>query len=119
MMKSKLALIVVIVTGIALAGCSSLDNSLGKIGANYSKNPATVTCWSGGQVIYQTTTRGKVTTGTGDMATFWDAEGNLVEMFADCSFVYNLRPSAKPTPAVSPIPSAPTNNKRVNPITGR
>jgi len=97
-MKSKLALSAVIVAALALGGCSALDNSLGKIGANFSKNPATVTCWSGGKVIYQTTTRGKVTTGAGDMATFWNAEGNLVEMFADCSFVYDLRPGIQAVP---------------------
>lgn len=83
-MKSKLALSAVVIAALVLTGCSGLDNYAGKVGANWSKNPATVTCWSGGKVIYQTTNRGKVTTGTGDMATFWDADGNLVEMFADC-----------------------------------
>lgn len=100
-MKSKLALTAVVIAALTLTGCSGLDNYAGKIGANLSKNPATVTCWSGGVVIYKTTTHGKVTTDTGDMATFWDADGNLVEMFADCSFVYNVKPSNKPAPAVS------------------
>lgn len=97
-MKSKLALTAVLVAALALGGCSSLQNDIGSINANWTNKPATVTCWSGGQVIYQTTTTGKVTTGTGDMATFWDADGNLVEMFADCSFVYNLKPGATRIP---------------------
>lgn len=97
-MKSKLALTAVVLAAIALTGCSSFNNTIGSWGTNLSNKPATVTCWSGGQVIYQTTTTGKVTTGTGDMATFWDADGNLVEMFADCSFVYNLKPNAERVP---------------------
>ena len=121
-MNNKLALIVVIVAALTSGGCSSLQNDIGSMNANWTNKPATVTCWSGGKVIYQTTTTGKVTTGTGDMATFWDADGNLVEMFADCSFVYDTKPSAKTTPTVSPNstpPNTPTSNKGVNPITGR
>lgn len=116
-MNSKLALTAVIVAAITLGGCSSLQNDIGSMSANWTNKLATVTCWSGGQVIYQTTTTGKVTTGTGDMATFWDADGNLVEMFADCSFVYDIKATAKPTPTVSATPTTPPS--RVNPITGR
>jgi hypothetical protein len=123
-MKSKIGLAASV---LALGGCSSIQNDLGKMGADLSSQPAIVTCWSGGEVIYQTTTTGKVTTGSGDMATFYDENGNLVEMYADCSFVYDVKPTAKPTPSVLPssIQSspegsrAPTSNKRVNPITGR
>lgn len=123
-MKSKLGLAAAVV---ALGGCSSLDNSIAKTTADFSATPATVTCWSGGEVIYQTTTRGKVTTGTGDMATFYDVNGNLVEIFADCAFVYDVKPKATVSPSSIPkvsspqdnIPSTPNSNKRVNPITGR
>lgn len=94
-MNSKLALSAVIVTALALNGCSSFNNAIGSWGSNLSNRPANVVCYSGGKEVYRTTTTGKVTTGNGDMASFWDNNGNFVEAFADCIYTYDVKPSSK------------------------
>lgn len=97
-MKRMIALTAVI-TALTITGCSSVGNELNKAGADWSNRPATVTCYSGGKEVYKTVTHGKViahplterkvTTGNGDMATFQDSSGHLVEMYADCFYEYN------------------------------
>lgn len=89
----KRALILVILVGLPLLnGCSSFNNSISALRSDLSNAPATVTCYSGGKEVYKTITTGKVTTGTGDMAIFRDSQGHIVEAFADCFYVYDVRP---------------------------
>ena len=91
-MKNAVRTLAVVLTlALTTQGCASLNNTLGSWGTNLSDAPATVTCYSGGKEVYKTITRGKVTTGAGDMASFYDANGHLVEAYADCFYVYDQR----------------------------
>jgi Domain of unknown function (DUF5052) len=88
-MKKLITTLILISVLLSTSGCSSWSNWAGGVKANLSNKPATVTCYSGGKEVYKTVTRGKVTTNGGDMASFYDTNGYLVEAFADCFYVYD------------------------------
>ncbi len=66
---------------LILAGCT--DASRASFGAYGSE--AKVTCYSGGQVVYEATSTGKVQSLEADGFAFRDkASGKFVRAFADC-----------------------------------
>ncbi len=77
-MKNALAALLVTV---ALCGCSdAMRASLGAYGEE-----ATITCYSGGEVIFADVSTGKIETTDGDGVTFKSKKtGGYVRAFADC-----------------------------------
>jgi hypothetical protein len=77
-----------ILLALTLVGCSSLSNSIERTTLNFGSKPAQITCYSGGKVIYQGTSLGKVTdSSTSDGFFFQDKEG-FIEIVGDCVFRY-------------------------------
>jgi hypothetical protein len=79
-----LALVLVLSTG-----CASFQNAVDRNMLNLSNKSATIRCYSGGVVIYETVTQGKVTDDPeSDGFLFNDKNGKFVEVNADCIITY-------------------------------
>lgn len=84
-MKSILATLFATIT---LSGCSdAMRASLSAYGEE-----ATITCYSGGEVIFDDVSTGKIATTDGDGVTFKSKKtGNYVRAFADCIVTSRLQ----------------------------
>lgn len=79
-----------ILSFVALTGCTStLQNKIERNVINYSNRSAQILCYSGGQLIYQGKSIGKVTDDEDSDGFFWRDKEGFVEMNADCIFRYS------------------------------
>lgn len=78
----------VVLLSVSLVGCSSLSNSIERVTLNVASKPAKITCYSGGKVIYQGTSLGKVTDSAESDGFFFQDEKGFVEVVGDCVFRY-------------------------------
>jgi hypothetical protein len=79
-------LILVAVAALAVTACTDAQRS--KFGAYGSA--ARVTCYSGGKVVFDDFSTGKVTTeGAGDTNFRSATTGKLIEMAGDCRVIYD------------------------------
>lgn len=92
---SKLLAATLIVLSLGLSGCSSIQNGVERTVLNFSSQPAKITCYSGGQLIYDDQSIGKVTDDEDSDGFFWKDKEGFVEMNADCIFRY---PASAPKP---------------------
>lgn len=84
----NLIFISVILLATTLVGCSSLSNSIERATLNVASKPAQITCYSGGKVIYQGTSVGKVTDSSESDGFFFQDSDGFVEVVGDCVFRY-------------------------------
>ena len=70
-------------------GCASFQNGIDRGMLNLSNKSATIRCYSGGVVIYETVTQGKVTDDPDSDGFFFnDKDGKFTELNADCITTY-------------------------------
>ena len=79
---------IIILISLALLGCEA---ELSQWGAYLTDKPASVTCYSGGKIIYQGKSTGKVfSENSSDGYLFEDAaDGKLKEVSGDCIILYD------------------------------
>ena len=73
------------------SGCSSWQSGIERLAADVTNKGATVSCYSGGELIYQSRTEVKpISEPSSDGYYFRNSETNhFVEISADCVFVYD------------------------------
>lgn len=70
-------------------GCSSFNSSVQRGIANITNEDTLVKCYSGGQLILETESKGKPISEEGsDGYYLFNKEGKFVEVNADCMFTY-------------------------------
>ncbi len=76
---------------LTIVGCSSWQSGWERFSANVANKGATVKCYSGGQLIYESRTNIKpISEEDSDGYFFRDAKtGNFIEVSADCIFIYD------------------------------
>ncbi|MGD1913692.1 MAG: hypothetical protein ACFB2X_23495 [Rivularia sp. (in: cyanobacteria)] len=76
---------------LTINGCSSWQSGWERFSANVANKGATVKCYSGGKLIYESRTNIKPISEEGSDGYFFrDAKtGNFVEVSADCIFIYD------------------------------
>ncbi|MCJ8282951.1 MAG: hypothetical protein MJK14_24900 [Rivularia sp. ALOHA_DT_140] len=76
---------------LTIIGCSSWQSGWERFSANVVNKGATVKCYSGGQLIYESRTNVKPISEEGSDGYFFrDAKtGNFIEISADCIFIYD------------------------------
>ena len=76
---------------IPFAGCSSMQTGLSRNMANLSNRSANIKCFSGGVVIYEGRSKGKVSSeADSDGYNFLDNDtGKLMELSGECIITYD------------------------------
>lgn len=82
--------ILIAVISLSSVACSSLQTEISRNIADFTNNPAKVICYSGGQIIYEGTSQGKVSSEEGsDGYAFTERDtGDLVEVSGTCTVRY-------------------------------
>lgn len=87
----KLALLASLCGLLLLTSCSSIQFNWTRFSANVTNKPATVECYSGGELIFESKTANKpLSEPNSDGYFFQDANsGKFMEVNADCIFTYD------------------------------
>jgi hypothetical protein len=89
-MKNVTIIILAFIVGLSTTSCSSLVNDVERFGFNITNQSAEVTCYSGGQVILKTKTKGKVTDSPDSDGFYFQSQDSVFyETTGDCVFKYD------------------------------
>ncbi len=90
----------ILVAGAALALAACTDAQTAKFGG--LGNPARITCYSGGKVVFDDYSTGKVSPEDGGAGYYFRSQttGKLVEMTGDCRVIYDEQKPANFQPVL-------------------